>query len=273
MMSSPTSSSPGSSALPLPAFPALPDIGQQTALFLDFDGTLVDLAAEPDAVQIAPELVPLLSRLESALGGALAIVSGRKLADLDHFLAPLRLASAAEHGAQRRFAGGGLISVPLPDLQEAAQAVTALAARYPELRIEIKAAGVAVHYRYRPELEAVCLQVMQRAAAATAGVELLRGKYVFEVKAVGVSKGSAIEAFMASAPFAGRVPVFAGDDVTDEAGFEVVQRLGGAGIKVGEGMTLAGHRCATPAACREWLQAALRCAQPAQQRPMHRSSL
>lgn len=248
-------------ALPPPSFttsalPALPGIDAQTALFLDFDGTLADLAPQPEAVQLAADLVPVLTQLAAQLNGALAIVSGRRLADLDDFLAPLRLPSAAEHGARQRAAGGDVRCLASPDLKAVVQLATALAARHAGLRVEVKSAAVALHYRHAPALETLALQVMQDAASRTPGLELLRGKSVFEVKPAGISKGTAIKAFMASAPFAGRKPLFAGDDMTDEAGFSAVQRLGGQGIKVGEGPTLAQFSCPSPAALRQWLRLA-----------------
>ena len=236
---------------------SLPAIApHSTALFLDFDGTLADLAPQPELVRLADDLVPLLRLLFGHVGGALAIVSGRRLSDLDEFLRPLELPSAAEHGAQRRLADGQQVSIAPPDLQHAVKAAGALAMQHPRLRLEIKNAAVALHYRHAPELQSLCLQVMTEAVAASSDVELLRGKYVFEIKPAGVSKGTAISAFMQAAPFAGRVPLFAGDDVTDEAGFAAVQSLGGAGIKVGDGETLAHYRCASPAAFRQWLQEA-----------------
>lgn len=234
-----------------------PDLARHgTALFLDFDGTLADLAPQPEAVQIAGDLVPMLRDLSSHLGGALAIVSGRPLRDLDQFLSPLQLPAAAEHGAQRRQVDGRVLGITPPDLEATLRAARALADRHPGLRLEIKTATVALHYRHAPKLEALCLQVLSGAVGDTPGVELLRGKFVFEVKPAGVSKGTAIAAFMHEAPFAGRVAVFAGDDVTDEAGFSVVQSMGGFGVKVGEGATLANHRCASPTALRQWLGAA-----------------
>lgn len=241
---------------PLPSRPALPAIGPRTALFLDFDGTLVDIAGQPEAVQIPPGLVALLAQLAAALDGALALVSGRPLADLDHFLAPLRLPTAAEHGAQCRQPAGQIVTLAAPDLREVIRLGTALAARHPGLRVEVKTAAVALHYRHAPELQALVLQVMTEAAASAPGLELLHGKCVVEVKPAGISKGSAIEAFMAAPPFAGRLPLFAGDDVTDEAGLGAVQRLGGQGIKVGDGASLANYRCDSPAALRQWLLAA-----------------
>ena len=240
-----------------PQTPLLPAVTPgSTALFLDFDGTLADLAAQPEAVRVADDLVPLLRQLFIDLDGALAIVSGRRLSDLDDFLRPLKLPSAAEHGAQRRLADGQVHSIAPPDLQYAIKAAVALAIQHPRLRVEIKNAAVALHYRQAPELQSLCRQVMTDAVAASSDVELLSGKYVFEFKPARVSKGTAIAAFMREAPFAGRVPLFAGDDVTDEAGFAAVQSLGGAGIKVGDGETLAHYRCASPAAFRQWLQEA-----------------
>jgi trehalose 6-phosphate phosphatase len=236
----------------LPPPPAI-SLGS-TALFLDFDGTLADLAPQPEAVRLADNLVPLLRLLYGRVDAALAIVSGRRLSDLDGFLDPLRLPCAAEHGAQRRLADGQLIDLPPPDLRHAVQAATEMAARHAGLRVEIKNAAVALHYRHAPGLEALCLQVMRDAVAASRGVELLCGKFVVEIKPAGVSKGTAIAAFMQQPPFTGRIPLFAGDDLTDEAGFFAVQALGGAGIKVGQGDTAARYRCPSPAALRKWLQ-------------------
>jgi trehalose 6-phosphate phosphatase len=238
----------------LPPLPAIAP--RSTALFLDFDGTLADLAPQPEAVRVADDLVALLRLLFSQVDGALAIVSGRRLSDLDEFLHPLELPSAAEHGAQRRLADGQLVGIAPPDLQHAIKAASALAKQHAGLQVEIKNAAVALHYRHAPELETLCLQIMTEATRASTGVELLCGKYVFEIKPAGVSKGTAIATFMLHAPFAGRVPLFAGDDVTDEAGFAAVQSLGGAGIKVGDGETVAQHRCGSPAALRQWLREA-----------------
>ena len=125
------------------------------------------------------------------------------------------------------------------------------------LLLERKQTSMALHYRQAPMLEALCMSTLQQAIANEPGLQLLRGKAVVEVKSARVSKGAAIEAFMQEVPFAGRTPVFAGDDVTDEAGFEVVQRLGGEGIKVGNGPTHARHRCPDPQALRAWLSDAL----------------
>jgi trehalose 6-phosphate phosphatase len=231
----------------------LPRLSQPIALFLDFDGTLVELAEQPELVRVPPLLVPLLTLLHQQLGGALAIVTGRRIVDVDAFLAPLVLPSAGEHGARRRDANGELMSAPAPDLNAVIDRLVPLAERYHGLRLERKETGVSLHYRNAPELEELCRSTMTDALQNQPGLALLHGKCVFEAKPAGVNKGRAIEAFMQEAPFAGRQPVFAGDDVTDEAGFEVVQSLQGFGIKVGLGPSLALHRCAGPAAFLAWL--------------------
>lgn len=232
----------------------LPPISpSDTALFLDFDGTLADIAPRPEAVQVAPALIELLQELAERLDGALAIVSGRRLADLDHFLAPLQLPAAAEHGALRRLASGRLTEPRPPDLRYATVVAEELMRHYPGLRMERKTSAVALHYRQRPSLEQTCLDAMAEACDRTPGTELLRGKCVVELKLLGVNKGQAMACFMKEAPFAGRQPWFAGDDLTDETGFVWVQQAGGAAIKVGQGSTAALHRCDSPAGLRQWL--------------------
>ena len=196
----------------------------------------------------------MLAKLSHKLGGALAIVSGRGLPDIDHYLAPTRLPIAAEHGAVQRNADGQVTHAAVPHLQDIQRVALALASEHAGLRVEIKSAALALHYRHAPQLEALCLTAMAEAVKRTPGVELIHGKCVFEIKTAGVSKGSAIKAFMAQACFAGRQAIFAGDDTTDESGFPVVQAMGGQGIKVGAGSTLADFRCASPTALRQWLQ-------------------
>lgn len=235
----------------------LPHITPKTALFLDFDGTLVALAAQPELVQVPQGLTGTLAELHRQLNGALALVSGRRLLDLDGFLAPLLLPVAGEHGAQRRTADGLMISAPPADLGQVLLAAQDLVARHPALKLERKNLALSLHYRQAPELEDLCLRVMHAALERSQGLDLMQGKCVIDLKPSGFSKGTAIAFFMTEAPFAGRVPVFAGDDVTDEAGFDEVQRMGGYAIKVGPGPTLAQHRCASVSQLAEWLQSAL----------------
>lgn len=223
------------------------------ALFLDFDGTLAQLAPRPDEVVVSRQLVALLGRLYSQLDGALALVTGRAQEDIDRYLSPLILPAAFEHGAVRRTRRGTTSCDPGADLAPVLAAAQTLAARHPGLLVEHKKTAVALHFRLAPEHEALCTAVMTEAIRYNPDLQLLRGKAVVEVKSAHVDKGKAIAAFMEEAPFKGRRPLFAGDDVTDESGFDVVQRLGGAGIKVGEGASCASHRAAHPQALHQWL--------------------
>ncbi len=226
------------------------------ALFLDFDGTLVDLADQPEAVIVPSGLIGTLHTLTDYLDGALALISGRPIEQIDSFLKPLRLPVAGVHGTERRSAGGDIALLATHPLQRVEEAAAALASRYPLLRLENKRGSLALHYRQAPELETLCLQTMQAAVEESPGLTLLRGKMVVEAKPGGASKGHAIEAFLQEPPFAGRTPVFVGDDFTDEVGFATVQRLRGLGVKVGEGPSVARHRLESPAALRYQLQAA-----------------
>lgn len=231
--------------------PAL--LTKKSALFLDFDGTLAELASRPDAIVVEGDLLPLLQRLHDQLGCALAIVTGRAQADIEPYLAPLQLPAAFEHGAIRRNAQHQLTVAETPGLDVVLAAAQELAARHSDLLVERKRSSMALHFRLAPHLEAECLRIMEDAVKQVPGLQLLRGKAVLEAKSSQVGKGRAIEAFMAEPPFAGRNPVFAGDDVTDEPGFETVQRLGGSGIKVGAGDSVARHRVSDPQALRQWL--------------------
>lgn len=228
-----------------------------SALFLDFDGTLVDLAPAPEAVTVPSGLIDTLTALGGYLGGALAVISGRPIAQIDDFLHPLRLPVAGVHGAERRSIDGGLTLAHTHPLEHVEDVAQALAARYPTLRVESKRGSLALHYRQAPELEQLCLEAMRAAVDQSPGLTLLRGKMVVEAKPGGASKGHAIEAFLHEAPFIGRSPVFIGDDATDEVGFATVQRLHGLGIKVGEGPSVAWQRLDSPGALRDQLQTAV----------------
>jgi trehalose 6-phosphate phosphatase len=229
-------------------------LGPSSALFLDFDGSLIDLAPEPRAITVPSGLVATLDALMEHLGGAIAVVSGRPVSQIDEYLAPLVLPAAGVHGAERRSADGQAHLVETFSLAHVEVAARALLLRHPELQIEHKRGSLALHYRARPELESVCVLAMESAVEQSPGLTLLRGKMVVEAKPGGAGKGRAIEAFMRERPFAGRRPLFVGDDVTDEPGFAAVQRAGGIGIKVGEGPSCALHRIASPATLRLELQ-------------------
>ncbi|GIX24611.1 MULTISPECIES: trehalose-phosphatase [Caldimonas] len=221
--------------------------GRPLALFLDFDGTLAELASRPQDVHVEPALIELLDRLRRQLEGALAIVTGRPVQDIDAFLHPLLLPVAGLHGAEGRGADGRGWRLAAPDLSAVEAVARALQAEHPGLQLEHKAAALAVHYRHAPEAAEACRQRLAEAIASDTGLELLHGKCVIEVKPAGVHKGLAIERFLSDKPFAGREPAFAGDDVTDEAGFATVLRLGGQACKVGAGPSCAPQRLASPA--------------------------
>jgi trehalose 6-phosphate phosphatase len=236
----------------------MPPYAANWAFFLDIDGTLLDIEGHPDHVRIGRAELDLVSGLHRATGGALALVSGRPLAGIDVLFHPLKLPIAGQHGAERRDARGKRHrhQFPVEALHRAAGPVRKFVARNEGLIFEDKGASVALHYRLAPQLEDAARQVVENAVKSAEGaIEMQVGKMVFELKPAGCDKGRAIEQFMHDAPFVGRVPVFLGDDVTDEYGFRVVNRLEGHSIKVGPGRTDARWRLANPAAAKAWLGA------------------
>ena len=239
---------------------SLPEPRADWALFLDFDGSLVELAATPDAVHVADDLLRLLEELETHLDGALAIVSGRPIAQLDDYLAPHRFPTAGLHGLERRRSDGLLVPAPArsDQLANIAAGLEAFAAAHPAVLIEDKGVTIALHYRGAPQLEDACRAIMQDLAAQCGDdMVLLAGKMVFEIKPANVDKGQVIDAFVAEAPFAGRIPVFCGDDVTDEPGFAAANRHGGVSIRVGAptaGSTIARFRVTDVGALFAWLR-------------------
>ena len=225
------------------------------ALFLDFDGTLVDIAPEPDAVVVPAGLIGTLDTLNHYLGGALALISGRPIAQIDEFLHPLQLPAAGVHGAERRTASGELVLLAIHPLDNVEAAAQALAQRHPELHVESKRGSIALHYRQAPQLGALVHREM-RALLASAGpdFQLLVGKRVVEILPGGSNKGLAVRQFMQEPPFRGRTPAFVGDDVTDEHAFAIVNGLAGYSVKVGPGPTLADWRLDDVTAVRAWLE-------------------
>jgi trehalose 6-phosphate phosphatase len=216
-----------------------------TAFFLDFDGTLVELAATPDAVIVPEALKYLLAVLCDLADGALAIVSGRSIEAIDALLTPLVLPVAGLHGAEWRDATGLVVRQFDADerIEQMSQVLAEAVAAHPGMLLETKMASIALHYRAVPDKQASAREAAERAVALFGDAFVLQpGKMVFEIKPAGVNKGRAIETLLAAAPFAGRTPCFAGDDLTDEAGFAAVNALGGMSIKVGEGDTLATYR-------------------------------
>ncbi|WP_245646536.1 trehalose-phosphatase [Sphingomonas soli] len=227
-------------------------------LLLDFDGTLVELAERPDAVVIDRPLKALIGRLAGTFRGRFALVSGRSVAQLEGFLGETLegVALIGSHGAEIHIGSSRVTPVRPPALIEAEHAIRAMFTNREGIVVEVKTLGVAVHYRLAPEAEPATRALVQSLAIDN-GLAVQEGKMMIELRAAGHDKGSGIAALMRQPPFAGTVPVFAGDDVTDEAGFVAVAVLGGLGVLVGpERETSARHRLDDVSAVRAWLEQA-----------------
>jgi trehalose 6-phosphate phosphatase len=222
----------------------LPPVGENSVFFFDFDGTLVEIASRPDLVRVEPRVRDLLRALDDRFGGAVAVVTGRPLDAVDGFLAPLVLPTAAEHGSVRRDASGRMHADDsgAEAVEAAHRLLKPLADANPGLILERKSSSVALHYRQSPDLAAACAAAVEEVVAKNPNLVILPGKMVFELKPKGVDKGVAVRAFLEEAPFKGRTPIFAGDDVTDEHAFAVVNALGGITIKIDDGDTQAEYR-------------------------------
>lgn len=235
-----------------PALDALREAGPLT-LFLDFDGTLVDLAPTPEAILVPDALGERLSSLASRLDGRLALVSGRSIGDLERHIGRLAIARAGSHGAARMLADGSAIGgEPEGFPADAVQALREFA-RACGLRLEEKPHGAALHFRQAPDLEEAGDEFAARLAARS-GLEIKRGNRVIELVRPGVDKGGAVRTFMEVAPFAGSRPVFVGDDLTDEDGFAAAEDLGGFGVLVGDRQpSAARYRLDSTSAVYRWL--------------------
>ncbi len=234
----------------------LPDLNPDDALFLDVDGTLVEIAPQPQLVVLSADLRAVLMRLQGALGGALALVSGRTIADVDRLCAPLRLPVAGQHGIERRDAQGQhhVLQHVDADFERARAWLARQVEAHPGLLLEDKGLSLALHYRNAPQLAEEVQGWMARVMERLQGrYHLQAGKMVMEIRPAGIDKGQAIAAFMNESPFRGRHAVFCGDDLTDEDGFAMIERLGGLSIKVGAGPSRARLRLPDPAAVAQWL--------------------
>jgi len=234
--------------------PAL--LGRNAAFFLDIDGTLFDIVALPAAVRAGKADFELLTALYEAAGGAVALVSGRPIAGIDKIFRPLKLPAAGQHGVERRDARGKMHRHAIePELWQTVIApIRQYASHHEGLIFEDKGLSIALHYRLAPRQERSVRALLEQAVAHLGErYEMLPGKMVFELRPSGRNKGVAIEEFMHEKPFARRVPVFLGDDVSDEYGFVVVNRLGGHSVKVGAGASAARSGLPDPAAARAWL--------------------
>ncbi|HEY4127866.1 MAG TPA: trehalose-phosphatase [Gammaproteobacteria bacterium] len=229
------------------------------AYFLDVDGTLLPIAESPDVVAPSGAACALLVSLSAASDGALALVSGRPLHELDVMFAPHRFPVAAQHGAEIRNPGGRITwwEGHLSALQAVGAKMRRLADMDGRLRLEDKGLAISLHYRRAPHLGESLTSTMLEMLAPYRSLRLQPGKCVLEVCPAELGKGQAVEAFMRQAPFAGRRPVYIGDDLTDESGFEAVNAMGGISIKVGPEPSVATLRLADPAAVLHWLAARL----------------
>ena len=233
------------------------DLLDGAALFLDFDGTLVELADAPDAISVPGELHPLLERLAAALSGRLAIVSGRAIDDIERHLGALAFAVSGSHGLELRFADGRRGPVPTPpSLEQARAEIGRYADSAPGLLVEHKPASVALHFRNAPEREAEATALLAALAQRT-GLAVQPGKMVVELRPAGADKGDALRRLMREPAFAGKRPVFVGDDLTDEHAFAAAAELGGAGILVGPARASAARwRLDDVASVAAWLSSA-----------------
>jgi trehalose 6-phosphate phosphatase len=227
------------------------------AYFLDIDGTLVRIAKSPGAVRVTPGVRRLIETLFRSTGGAVALITGRRIADVDRLFPGIRLAVAGQHGAERRGGSAGLYRHPVPSPRLAAvqSRLAEIVGRHPGLVLEDKGLSLALHYRSAPQLGSYAHRLV-RAMATPLGTAycVQAGKCVVEVRPTGKDKGTAIREFMKDPNFHGRTPIFLGDDATDEYGFAVVNRLGGHSVKVGPGRTVARWRLPDVAGVRAWLQ-------------------
>jgi trehalose 6-phosphate phosphatase len=229
----------------------------ECALFIDIDGTLLDMAPTPDAVVVPPGLVPTLARLAKNFGGAVALITGRRVADADRFFAPLRLVTSGVHGTEARTHARGdtaMLAAPVP--QDLLHAVTQIARLSPGILVEEKGAGVAVHYRNAPQMRSVIELELERIACQWDDFALRSGRRVLDLIPKCCSKGTGLKALMRLPAFHGRRPIMIGDDHGDEPAMREAQRLGGVGLRVaGEYFSRDRADFDSTAGVRSWLAA------------------
>jgi trehalose 6-phosphate phosphatase len=229
----------------------------ETAFFFDFDGTLVELAPTPDGIFVPPVVPGILSALRRATNGAVAIVSGRGIDSIDAFLSMPDMPVAGLHGAERRDSNADVLRTGFNDerLLRMEHVLEGVVKANPGMLLEIKGAALALHYRNAPDRAVAAREATEKLVAQYPDAYVLQpGKMVYEIKPKDVDKGRAVIAFLDEPPFAGRRPVFIGDDLTDEKGFAVVNERNGVSIKVGGGDTLATMRVDSVGELLEWLQ-------------------
>lgn len=226
------------------------------ALFLDVDGTLLELAVTPDRVVVPDGLVGILQRLQRTLGGAVAVNTGRMIGRIDDLLQPLRLAASGVHGAELRLRPDKAIERVEAKLPEALLvSLYALAAQFPGVIVEAKGAGLSIHYRLAPDAEQPILTTLKLALDDQSGAfEILPGKKLFEVLPAGLSKATGLAALLRQSAFRNRVPIMIGDDVGDEAAFAAAEAMNGIALRVaGEHFGAEAADFAGPRAVVRWL--------------------
>lgn len=214
--------------------PLRPETGW--ALFLDVDGTLLHFADRPECVEVSDHLRAVLAALLPGLGGAIALISGRRLGDIDRLFAPLVLPAAGLHGLEHRNAEGVVDVLGRPEMLDPLRGpLSGFAGMHAGVQLEDKGRAIALHYRRAPEQGAAARHLVgQLLARHGEGLRVIEGKMVLEIKPALADKGQAVRGFLAEAPFRGRCPVFIGDDTTDEDAFVAVNALGGYSIRVGD---------------------------------------
>jgi trehalose 6-phosphate phosphatase len=230
------------------------------AYFLDIDGTLVEIASRPAAVRVSRETQRQVRWLFAATGGAVALISGRALEDMDRLLPGLMIPAAGQHGLERRDGRGRIWRLAKRDRTHATvrARLTSLVEQHRPLILEDKGLSFAVHFRAAPRLEPLVERILREVQAELCDDYVIQpGKHVAELRPKGADKGDTIRAFLNEPPFRGRIPAFIGDDVTDEAGFDVVNAAGGHSVKVGEGPTRAHWRLRDSTAVMHWLAGAV----------------
>jgi len=232
-----------------------PPVNRNSALFLDIDGRLLDMARTPDDVVVPAELQSTLVRLHQVLGGALAFVSGRSLAAIDRLFLPLHTAAVGCHGAEVRGEDGIVraLSGPVPDPVRAI--FRGLAENHPGTILEDKVYALSLHYRLAPEARSSLETAMEMYAPIFAGemVAIQHGKSVIDARMQGIDKGMGVRALMRQPPFRDRQPVFGGDDTTDIDVFHILPELGGHGFSVGRTFDGIDYQFPSPQAVRQWL--------------------